>query len=95
MGYEESQNEILDLIEAKYPFLHVVSEDEVPVIKTFVEMSENNMTGTKFDVITWNIAGGFFSEFGVFDKKGFLTKEKGVEEKVESLFESIKNHPGF
>lgn len=93
MGYKESRNEILDLIEASYPFLHIVSEDDTPVIKTFVTMAEEEMTGTKYDVFTWNIASGLFGEFGTFDKKGFLvTADKPIEEKVNALFEHIKNY---
>lgn len=93
MGYKDSKNEIIELIEAKYPCIQVVSEDDIPVIKTFVKIAENKMTDINYDVITWNIATGVVCEYGEYDKKGFLTTpDKPLEEKVTKLFEFIKTY---
>lgn len=98
MGYRSSKNELLDLIHADYPFLHVVTDDDVPVIRTLVEIASGQefLKDSNYDVFTWNISSGFFSEYGEDAKTGFLTKDKqeSMEDKVKMLYKTIKEHAG-
>lgn len=63
MGYKESKNEMLDLILSNNPFMYVITDDEIPVIRTAREISEK-MPDKKFNVITWSFMNGFRGEFG-------------------------------
>jgi len=91
-GYKDSQNEIVDLIDAKYALIHVVTEDEIPVIKTLVELAEKEMTGVNYNVLTWNVSSGIFAEHGKCEKSRFLVENtKTIEEKVEALYSHIKS----
>ena len=91
MSYKPSQNEITDLINANYPLIQVISDDDIPVIKTFIRMVDEEFVNTKYDVVTWNIASGFFTEYGKETKSGFMVeRHKPLEEKVEAMYNFIK-----
>lgn len=92
MSYKKSQEDIADLIMANYPFMHVVAENEIPVISTFVKIAKEVSPDNDYDVITWNIATGFFCEHGSDGKTGFITKEKNLEEQVKAMYEYIKDY---
>lgn len=91
MGYRDSRNEILTLIKAKYPLIQVVTDDDIPAIKTFEIISHENMANKKYNVMTWNIASGIYPEYGNSTKKGFMTEfHKPLDEKVQALYSHIK-----
>ena len=92
MSYKKAQNEILDLVTARYPFLYVLSEDDLPVINTFIKLASEFSPEEKYDVFVWNLSSGLVIEHGECGKKGFLTKEPTVDEKVRALFDFIKAH---
>src|SRR5690606_23510090 len=92
MGYKSSQNEIMELIMAHYPFLHVVADDDIPVIKTLANIAKNKVPEENYDVLTWNISSGFFCEYGGDGKKGFFTKDKDIRSRVIEMYDYIQKY---
>lgn len=90
MAYRDSQNEIDELIIARYPFLYVVADDDIPVIKTFTKIAED--AEENYEVLTWNISSGFFCEHGTNGKKGFMTKSANPEERIMAMYEYIQKY---
>lgn len=104
MTYKIAQNEIFDLIKAKYPFLYIVTEDETPVVKTFTRIADEFLPEYDYNVFTWNYPMGFFCEHGEDVTRGHGKKDqilkreehslKPLSERVDNLFDFIVNYEG-
>ncbi|PJW18887.1 AAA family ATPase [Geobacillus sp. WSUCF-018B] len=83
MGYEKTKEEIRDVVLSGYPLLHVITDDERPVIETFHWIS--NKYSRKYDVLTWNYSSGLVLETGEI-------KTEEVRNPLD-LFKKIKGYP--